>query len=47
MRCDQNKNNFIYLISFPVINEKLIKYFFSRLVTSGGCDYNFFNLGQN
>ncbi len=24
MRCDQNKNYFIYLISFPVMNEKLI-----------------------
>jgi hypothetical protein len=25
MRCDQNKNNFIYLINSPVINEKLLK----------------------
>jgi hypothetical protein len=25
MRCDQNKNNFIFYISFPVINEKLLK----------------------
>jgi hypothetical protein len=25
LRCDQNKNCFIYLISSPVINEKLLK----------------------
>jgi hypothetical protein len=25
MRCDQNKNNSIYLISFPLIYEKLLK----------------------
>jgi len=44
MRHDQNKKNSIYLISSRVDNAKKLA---QQRVTTGGGDYNFYNLGQN